>query len=133
MSEIEKMYENAGIKPKQKGHCNWGNYCPYPYSKCNDECPWWKYKDEVKYPPFTAEKQISILIALVNYNLYEEDKRLMIDSFNGEIYIGFYQDIDLKANATDKEFSECVAKLINNIWQDLTEQEKTEIVEILKG
>ena len=88
-------------------------------------------KCEPFYPLFTAEKQIAVLIALANYNLHEEDKRLMIDSFNGEIYIGFYQDTCLETNATDKEFSKCVAKLINNLWQNLTNQEKEEIRNIL--
>ena len=114
MTEIEKMFENAGIKPLcqiSDGYCGIKNV----------------------YEDFTAEEQIKILIALANYNLYEEDKRLMIDSFNGEIYIGFYQDTTLVANATDKEFSKCVAKIINNLWQDLTDQEKEEIRNILNA
>lgn len=119
MSEIEKMYRKVGLASHS---CKYPRFCDD--NNCN-ECP--NYSSE-----FTAEKQIAILITLVNYNLYEEDKKLMIDSFNGEIYIGFYQDTTLMANATDKEFSECVAKLINNLWQDLTESERNEIKEILQ-
>jgi hypothetical protein len=117
MSEIEKMYENAGIAPKKCSECDNNMDCGF-----GKGC----------YPPFTAEKQIAILIALVNYNLYEEDKKLMIDSFNGEIYIGFYQDITLTANATDKDFAECVAKLVNKLWQDLSEEEKQQVKGILE-
>ena len=130
MTEIEKMFENAGAAKIGIKKCTTSEYLDcqnYCFISENNKCDKFSYQ----YPPFTAEKQIAILIALANYNLYEEDKRLMIDSFNGEIYIGFYQDITLVANATDKEFSKCVAKLINNLWQDLTDQEKEEIRRIL--
>ena len=40
MSEIEKMYENAGVEPI------------YPYTKC--------------YPDFTAEKQLNLMAFLIN-------------------------------------------------------------------
>jgi hypothetical protein len=32
-----------------------------------------------------------------------------------------------------ENFEESLAGLINNLWQDLTEQERTEIADILKG
>lgn len=44
MSEIEKMYENAGVEPI------------YPYTKC--------------YPDFTAEKQLELIKFLFNHNVY---------------------------------------------------------------
>ena len=64
MNEVEKMYENCNIKPKQEGYCDWDSDCPYPdiiNSGCGDECSYWKYEDEAKYPPFTAEKQLELI------------------------------------------------------------------------
>ena len=49
MNEVEKMYENCNIKPKQNGYCDWDCDCPYPdiiNNGCGDECPYWKYEDE---------------------------------------------------------------------------------------
>ena len=44
MSEITKLYENAGVEPI------------YPYTKC--------------YPDFTAEKQLNIVKFLLNKSVY---------------------------------------------------------------
>lgn len=138
MSEIEKMYENANIEKEViKGCYDYYSKLGIDIWKENDcsgkNCDTCKKDKSIKgYPPITAEKQIAILITLANHNLYEDDKRLLIDSFNGEIYIRFYQDITLTANATDTDFAECVAKLINNLWQSLTEEEKQQVKGILE-
>ena len=138
MSEITKLYENAGVEKEViKGCYDYYSKLGIDIWKENDcrgkNCDTCKKDKSIKrYPPFTAEKQIAILITLANYNLYEDTKKLLIDSFNGEIYIGFYQDITLTANATDTDFAECVAKLINSLWQDLTEEEKQQVKEILE-
>lgn len=74
MNEVEKMYENCNIKPKQEGYCDWDSDCPYPdiiHNECGDECPYWKYEDEVKYPPFTAEKQLELIKLLQRKNGYK--------------------------------------------------------------
>ena len=112
MNEVEKMYENCNIKPKQKGYCDWDSNCPYPHHKCNDECPYWKYEDIAKYPPFTAEKLINLVMFLINKG-----------------------DFDIKKGSVDitfESFTSCIAGLINNLWQDLTDVEKKQIKEILE-
>lgn len=42
ISEVEKLYENCNIKPKQNGYCDWDSNCPYPHHRCNDECPYFE-------------------------------------------------------------------------------------------
>lgn len=130
MSEIEKMYENCNIKPKQEGYCDWDSDCPYPdiiNSGCGDECPYWKYEDETKYPPFTAEKQLELIKWLTKNDKFH---CLEIEFFIKEkdYKISTYQ----KASNFNEDFTETLASLINNLWQDLTEEEKQQVKGILE-
>ena len=137
MSEIEKMYENAGIKPD----------CTYLFlvdgngeneaartisigSKadlkrwivdCGVKGKVIKSTNTLKpfYPPFTAEKQISLIIFLS----YKYGKGLLINLRTMDKDIDIY-DFEL--------FGECLAKLVNELWQDLTEEEKQQVKEILQ-
>ena len=127
MSEVEKMYENCNIKPKREVYCDWDSDCPYPdiiNSGCGDECPYWKYEDEATYPPFTAEKQLELIKGLAKHY--------------GNIHIlnnaarGFAIGIE-GVSFNLKKFEEIIAMVLNCFWQDLTEQERTEIAEILRG
>lgn len=124
MSEIEKVYENCNIKPKQEGYCDWDSNCPYPRLKCNGECPYWKDEDEAKYPPFTAEKQLLLLQWIVNKtDLYlHRHKTDFTYSIASE---------DIAVN-TNKDFKESIAEFINTIWQSLTEKEKQQVKGILE-
>lgn len=129
MNEVEKMYENCNIKPKQKGYCDWDSNCPYPHHKCNDECPYWKYEDEAKYPPFTAEKQLELIKWLSKgkngfgvFNDGTEGLSCHCD-FNWEWFNkDFYAE----------DFDNALSGLINTLWQDLTEEERKQIKEILE-
>lgn len=114
-SEVEKMYENYNIKPKQKGYCDWGDYCPRPYNKCDDECPSWIA--EVKYQPFTAEKQLELIKLIANRKGYPDYE------YFGNLFDDYIQLLD---------FNEALAKLVNTLWQDLTEEERQQIREILE-
>ena len=67
---------------------------------------------EEYYPPFTAEKLINLVMFLINKG-----------------------DFDIKKGSVDitfESFTSCIAGLINNLWQDLTEQEKASIKNILE-
>ena len=104
MSEVEKMYENAGIRQI----CNtcelrgFKRLCP-----TKEQC--------VRInPPFTAEKQLKIMAFLINRKV-----GLSFKAEQGEI--------------TVEAISRGLAGIVNRIWQDLTEQEKTEIADILRG
>ncbi len=141
MSEIEKLYENCGIKPNHTDECKlvdiyWNNEeladkyglfdnyikakCPHN-QECTDECEHAYDKDT--YPPFTAEKQLKLIKFLFNHNVY--------------------YDVDVKGNywfhITDdcytyyyNKFEIALANIINEMWQDLTEEEKDQIRGILE-
>lgn len=110
MSEIEKLYENAGIG-KQK------------YFVMQNE----SYKDvfEIKYPPFTAEKQLELIKWLADTDYYIHSIYRTIDTRKYCIENSYY-DIETVG------FEETIAGLINKLWRDLTEEEKQQIKEILE-
>lgn len=105
MNEIEKMYENAQIEPV----CD-GIDCGTCTAKCNNG----------KYPEFTAEKQLELVkwLATINY-----DDRYFEWGMATDFYGGHFFD----------NFDECLADLVNVIWQDLTPEEKQQIKEVLEG
>ncbi len=142
MSEIEKMYKNAGIKPEWQECCKiadkyWANNtesgfeylmqkeCPYN-QECTDECEY--AYDKVVYPPFTAEKQIELI-------------KWLSKSKNG---FGFFDagekvscccDFDcewFEENFYAEDFDNALSGLINSLWQDLTEEEKQQVKGILE-
>ena len=125
MSEIEKMYENAGIEKEfeKPAEC-----VRNPYITC-EGCM--LYDDErgrcnnkKEYPPFTAEKQLELIKWLMvnnkDYQYDVEDNKywFIIDDYRETKY---------------REFDEALAELINLYWQDLTEEKRKQIAEILRG
>ena len=91
MSEIEKLYENAGIK-KDWTAIGFGDI---------EDC----------YPPFTAEKQLELI------------KWLIIE--------GYIEDM-LTVQISEENFEACLADTFNELWQDLTEEEKQQVKGILE-
>ena len=130
MSEITKLYENCNIKPKQEGYCDWDSNCPYPHLKCNDECPYWRDEDEAKYPPFTAEKQIELIKFITSLGVCE------IENWNDKGFHfaikrdGIYPTMFL--SLSNINLQETLADVINNLWQDLTPEEKKQVKGILE-
>jgi hypothetical protein len=112
MSEVEKIYKNAGIEPKKK--CYYWD-CPYstgmpandiPYTERN--CQDCNNPDKAVYPPFTAEKQLELIKFLIkDYNYYLD----CIDTNN---------------------FENSLAASLNDLWQDLTDADRTQIKNILE-
>ena len=98
MSEIEKLYENAGLF-----YCN----------KCRHDseldCI---YMCESKYPPFTAEKQLELIIFIIN-------KFGTLTFFDYEKF-------------TREVMAEKIAKLLNNHWQNLSDILKQQVKNILE-
>lgn len=119
MSEIEKMYENAGIKPDHY-RCEG---CEYDYEDiCPDDCP----NSQAIYPPFTAEKQITLIkFLLKNYEGVDISKKINRFNFlvDNATFIGCHHN--------DKSFEESLAGVINKLWADMPEEEKQQIKEIL--
>ena len=110
MSEISKLYERVGVKKVRQTNIAGGDY-PIAVG----------FED---YPPFTAEKQISIL------KLLTQQCDLTISHFSEWEFIHF--DGQEPIQVTGEDFAETFAKLINAYWQSLTEEEKQQIKEILK-
>ena len=128
MTEIEKLYELAGVEPKE--------FCDRDSDLCMSCCPeWnnrkncWKYKSII--PPFTAEKQIELIKLLCTlgqfecYKNYYNDDWVLRSTYNMELDTYRYCTATLC-------FEESLAKLVISIWQDLTEAEQNEIRRILE-
>ena len=82
---------------------------------------------EDKYPPFTAEKQIEIIKFLIG-------KHASFDLFKNyeqkDLYMVYYECRYFPKQYLP--FEEALAESVNYLWQDLTEDEKTSIKEILE-
>ena len=122
MTEIEKMFENAGVK---KTYC----FIYETNRQCEGivdcaECA------SADYPPFSAEKQIELIKLLGKRARIS----LEIDFYNKTNFYSDYDIIDgwFKYQAKCNIFEETLAQIINILWQDLTDQEKEEIRNILK-
>ena len=101
MSEIEKMYENAGIKicKRKQG---------FTLKDCTDrDCKECGYYD---IPQFTAEKKLEIVKMILFSTWWMNLKRLQFS----------------------EKFDEGLAQMINELWQDLTSEEKASIKNILE-
>lgn len=124
MSEIEKLYENAGVEKAP----NFNNCYP-EMLKCH-HCEHYKVIDECTgrclnevYPTFTAEKQIKII------KLLTQQSDLTISHFEKwELWLFDGQEY---TQITGKDFTETLAKLINAYWKNLTEEQKETIHGIL--
>lgn len=106
MSEIEKMYELAGVEKEYKIHT----------------IDWQSFK-EYYYPPFTAEKQLEIMKFLLNKSVYYDT--------DGDREYWFHVSDEIK-NSKYREFNEAIAECVNKMWQDLRDYEKVQIKEILE-
>lgn len=129
MSEIEKLYKNAGVEKVINYECtyDYGIACPNDNDTC-DNCGYYKEK-EPDYPLFTAEKQLKLLHLIIT-RIADID-RIYIECDNSTDKICFYS-IGNEGDDCDT-FENALASYINDIWQDLTEQERTEIRSILNG
>ena len=117
MSEIEKMYENAGVRKINIHQSEIDNGDPRFTGISHSD-------SYIKYPPFTAEKQLELIEWLIRkYKTISIEHKLNL----------FYINItDIYTGMVHIEFDETIAGLINNIWQDLTEEEKQQVKGILE-
>ena len=109
MTEIEKLYKNAEIEAKAKSK---------ELREGLIEC-------SLVYPPFTAEKQLELIKLLAVWEI--SIKKRWLDTWYISVD-GLQKNIKLKGN-----FTEAIAKYINLNWQDLTEEEKQQIRDILNN
>lgn len=102
MNEVEKMYNNAGIKK------DWNST---PYGGI-----------EEYYPPFTAEKQLLLIQWLAETRPIHINLLLDKWTIEGMVRYGIKYDT----------FEDALSGYINQIWQDLTEEERKQIKNILE-
>ena len=113
---IQKLYEVAlGYK------CNMPDIdCNHNCNKCDDYLP----------NRFTAEKQLELIKwlahkahngLLINKHITDGGASMVFDNLGYESTLA----------GSSISFEECLANLINNVWINLTEEERTQIKEIL--
>lgn len=120
MNEIEKLYENVGIK------------VPTIRLKI--------FKDDngkiYTQPPFTAEKQLELIKWLMHYPMLDEISLFFNEpskTFNLRVYsLPEIGDFRSTYTETQNNFEDMLCGLINNLWKDLTKEEKEQIKEILE-
>ena len=106
MSEIIKLYKNAGVDP----------LCQIPDMYCGTKNV---------YNDFTVEKQLSLIILLANREI-----RISPTYISSGYYLNNLNKI--KSSRNISTFEDSLAQHINAIWQDLTEEEKKQVKEILE-
>lgn len=141
MNEIEKMYENAGVELteglewvcKNPDHCIGQNLSVVPENCTGCE----HFKREMKYPPLTAEKQLE-LIKWLTLNDFIDNLSITFRPFElmwvFQIYMvtEFASEKCASRMGADMTFEKGLASLINNLWQDLSEEEKQQVKGILE-
>ena len=114
MNEIEKMYENANVETLS--YC-----CDGTHGEPTKRCKGCLNYREI-YLPLTAEKQIELIKWLMKY-----------DEIHGDYNDGYGFSTLNYSGKYKKDFEESLASVINNeLWQDLTEEEKQQVKGILE-
>lgn len=114
MNEVTKLYENAGVEPTVRDNAIGRGY-------------YIEHQRIEEYPPFTAEKQLELIKWLLkNFDIdfSQLGQNLIYTSLDGINCIGSV------VSANTFEDSLCMA--VNDLWQDLTEEERKQIKEILE-
>ena len=128
MSEITKLYENAGVKSfKTCEFCTQRSVDCLKENISNITCG--LSSDE--YPQFTAEKQIELIKWLLKKDLTDGS---IIQYFpRKENYFCLF---DWKEGLPESDlfenFEDALACIFNYIWQSLTEEEKQQVKGILE-
>lgn len=107
MNEVEKLYRNCGLVETIKHH----NFSEH----------------RVKDIPFTAEKQIELIKWLAHKDSYSCNYSEIKPRDNNEEWMSYSV---FKAGFAHS-FEEALASLVDHLWQDLTEEERKQIKEIL--
>lgn len=121
MNEIEKLYENAGVEQNEDSGwiCKNPDHCTYQsLSIVPENCSGCEYFERERvYPLFTAEKQLELVKFLLNKSVYYDADGDISDEIKNSKY---------------REFDKAIAECINKRWEDLREDEKQQIKEILE-
>jgi hypothetical protein len=123
MNEVEKMYENAEIEQRCNIYSTFYDCAKYPHEKCEDCIEW-------EYPPFTAEKQLRLTTFI---GLHYGFQMLKNEAFDYIIATKIFVKYELEYQGYGYGYDEAIANLVNNLWQDLTEEERKQIKNILES
>ena len=134
MTEVEKLYELAGVEKKL--YCDICKAKEHALGLCAET------KCDVFYPPFTTEKQIELIKWLANIERNgDKDMNMTIRNNSNHPYYYFGLAHNSSNSEDDnwgygeglgKTFEEGLVRLVIDLWQGLTEAEQNEIKEILK-
>lgn len=113
-NNIAKLYELAGIKPIKE---------LVPCKNLRKGEKFLGYREAICLPRFTAERQLALIKWLVKIGLLQ----IGYSSLGNFQFCNFTHSGDYKA-----ELDEALASFIIELWNDLTEQQRNEIKEILK-
>ena len=116
MSEVTKLYENAHVYPRVYGDITKETFENKVFNMgdmCNEA--------------FTAEKQLE----LIKWLCQKTYRNYLLIKYN---FTNYYWQIECNMTDSDKldNFTETIASIINNLWQDLSEEERKQIKEILE-
>lgn len=119
MSEVEKMYKNAGV---EKINTQYANNISYHL---------------VGYPLFTAEKQLELIkwLASKEYGYYSYGFLMNISDGTTWLRVGIScgEDLIYDTYSSDGDtLEEAIAKILRFMWNKLTEEERKQIKEILE-
>lgn len=157
MNEIEKLYKKVGIKKKYCGRLDMGDLdCQMQYVTCNSINEWkeavfssrfgeTEEEPKLKYPEFTAEKQLEIEGVIFRHNFglcLCELRRDLGTEFNNKKFVRHYFEWSYMArDGLEDDYIEyshpdraiALAGFVNKLWHDdLTDEEKKQIKDILK-
>lgn len=118
MSEIEKMYENAGVKKINTHQSEIDNGDPRFTGISHSD-------SYIKYPSFTAEKQIELIKWLIDTDYYITEFCRLIDTRE------YYIETNYK-HFQSNSFEESLAGVINKLYADMSEEEKQQVKGILE-
>ena len=142
MSEISKLYENAGVYDFRYD-CNvsfadgdFGCITNCSKGEVKDYCTDKKYFKKAKvinvrhlYPPFTAEKQLRLTTFI---GLHYGFQMLKNEAFDYIIATKMFVKYKFEYKGYGYGYDETIANLINNLWQSLTPEEKQQVKGILE-
>lgn len=136
MTEIEKMYENAGVEPIDS-KLEPMRTLKFSVDDIGNTWTREQYMKEVPiYPPFAADKQLGLIKWLAirfnsDYMSYWHNEIKDVWIFRLHDLTELSSEEPCIQEGRNKNFADALCNLINHLWQDLTDEEKEEIRRIL--
>lgn len=114
-NNIEKMYELAEVEKLNKVSIHLNKAYNFEFHETDTKSDF--------YPPFTDTKQLELIKWLA--------------SEQNDVEISWYSDIGFRINnfldsCEHKDFSQALAGLVCELWEDLSDEQKQEIKRILE-